>query len=312
MPEPYEPFIKANPGDLISDELWNDMQREVRKGIEERVEQALENVEKAASADSALESERIGGKTYEELKQDILDAVLQIIPTNTGYRRLYKVLNIGEQSVIEHGLKQCPLVDIYQLDYFQVACAEDDDKFAKYVTFYLYHSSEKKIKFKDSETGNFVTVEIEPKNGHPYKILLSDLLERLEVSYKPTTSLGDLETELWKKFFADPNDEFEDDQYCHSPWFERCCREEKSVQQLKASGDWNDLWFQVRPRKTINYPVGKVGESGTTPAPTQLQVEHFDFDTLGLTLLQEPPLPVPPGVKDISTEELKVMVLLKV
>jgi hypothetical protein len=62
------------------------------------------------------------------------------------------------------------------------------------------------------------------------------------------------------------------------------------------------------------------------PAPTNLEVVHFDFDTVGLKLLS---LPIYPGkwvnpktfgdtangeseMEKVAQEELKVMVLLKV
>ncbi|MHC4399434.1 MAG: hypothetical protein ACYTG0_07130 [Planctomycetota bacterium] len=326
----YVPFIEVTPGELITDELWHKMQIAVREGIDQRVLQAIEEIEKVVLAESALDTEKFEGKTLNDLKEEILEETIQHIPENTGYQRLYKILKVGEQTVIEHNLHQCPLVDVYQLDYFAVACAEDADKFKSFVTFYLYHSSEKKLKFKPADEVDFVTVEIEPKDGHAFKIPFSDMLDRLDVSYTPSSSLGDLETEFWKKFFAEPNDQFDDDQYCHSPWFERCCREEKPVKNLKKSGDWDDLWFQMRPRRTINYPVKFLAPepdmiSLNTPAPTQIQVDHFDFDTLGLTLLQAPPFGVPPVPPEAAPEpeapppeapeplsELKVMLLLKV
>src|SRR5262252_1693576 len=67
-----------------------------------------------------------------------------------------------------------------------------------------------------------------------------------------------------------PNDEFEEDQYCHSPWFEKCCGEQRTVGELKKRGDWDDIWFQMRPRKTINFPVPPTAETPLTPAPTQV------------------------------------------
>ena len=308
-------YIKREPGDLITAEDWNDLQVRVGEDIEKRVGAAIDDIESVLKSENA---EKLGGKTLDELKQEILDETLLHIPKKTGYQKLFKVLKLQEESVIEHSLKACPLVDIYQLDYFEAVCAEDKDKFTTNVNFYLYHSSEKKIR---DENGN--SIEIERRDGRPFKIQLNTMLKQLfgeDYVPDPEQSLGDLETEFWKKLFADPNDEFDDDQYCHSPWFERCCREEKTVKKLMSSGDCDDLWFQMRPRKTVNYPIGGSPVGAITPAPTQIQVDHFDFDSLGLTLLQNPPAPVPgppprgndgDGNVDPITE-LKVMVLLKV
>ena len=156
------------------------------------------------------------------------------------------------------------------------------------------------------------------------------MLERYEVNYTDCSSLGDLETEFWKAFFADPNDNNFVGQYCHSPWYERCCREERTVESLKKKGDWDDLWFQMRPRKTINYPYpGFVVDGGIDPipplpAPTQIQVVHFDFNTIGIKLLRSPHYDLcgqrcpivgeGDGEEDNNPckDELKVMLLLKV
>ena len=88
----------------------------------------------------------------------------------------------------------------------------------------------------------------------------------------------------------------------------------------------------MRPRKTINYspttipavdPPDPALPVLATPAPTMIHVVHFDFDNLGLTLAETPTLlphltaPVPSipnttGPDPITTDHLKVMVVLKV
>ena len=37
-------------------------------------------------------------------------------------KRIFKKLELCKEKVIVHGLKACPLVDVYQLDYFLVVC----------------------------------------------------------------------------------------------------------------------------------------------------------------------------------------------
>ena len=84
---------------------------QVQKGVE-----GIKSVEKAGDADT------LGGKTADQLTQDILEKVRQEIPKRTGYRLLFKrlkfddVKKVGEEKVIEHGLDACPLVDVYQLE----------------------------------------------------------------------------------------------------------------------------------------------------------------------------------------------------
>ena len=86
------------------------------------------------------------------------------------------------------------------------------------------------------------------------------MLARYNVEYNDGSSVGEIETEFWDALFAAPNDTFDDNQYTHSPWFDRCCREERTVKSLKQKGDWDDLWIKVVPRKTINF--GSVARSG--------------------------------------------------
>jgi len=201
-----------------------------------------------------------------------------------------------------------------------VVCSEDEEKEVMWVNYYLYHTSEKTLRFTSGGTPQ--TIEIE-RTGEPfYRIPFSDMLARYGVKYTDTSTLDDLETEFWKAFFADPNDEFDDDQYCHSPWFDRCCGDRRTVSDLKKAGNWDDVWFKMKPRKTINYlhagpPVPLPPPPAPPPlpsaSPTQIQVAHFDFNTLVLRLLA-PPVPQSdpdfPAPDPAKTPELKVMVLL--
>jgi hypothetical protein len=302
MPTETTPYITRNPGDLITAEDWNEMQRKIKEDIAAQVRDAIDKIDKVPNADNAAKLEN---KTTDELSEEILEKARQELPTRTGYRMLFKRLKSGEEKVIEHGLKAAPLVDVYQLDSFEVVCSEDEQKSSMEVNFYLYHSSEKKLKHEGK------SFEIESIDSHPYKIQFSDLLSLYQVKYTEASTLADVENEFWKALFAPPNDEFDDDQYCHSPWFDKCCCDLKTVEDLKKRGDWDDLWFQMRPRKTINYPLNS---NNPTPAPTQIQVAHFDFDNLGIKLVMNPILPTLEDQKGQvpSSNELKVMVLLKV
>ncbi|MGR9045805.1 MAG: hypothetical protein ACU83N_10945 [Gammaproteobacteria bacterium] len=295
------PYIPHNPGDLITAEDWNDLQNKIKDDIAKQIQDAIENLDNVPNADNAA---RLENKTADELSEEILEKAREELPARTGYRMLFKRLKTDEEKVIEHGLKAAPLVDVYQLDYFEVVCSEDDHKDKMWVNFYLYHSGEKKLKHGGAP------VEIESIDSHPYKIRFSDLLSLYQVKYTDNSSLADVENEFWKALFATPNDEFDDDQYCHSPWFDKCCCDMKIVEDLKKRGDWDDIWFQMRPRKTINYQW--TAGSTPTPAPTQIQVAHFDFDNLGIKLVANPVLPPAIGGPGLSNDELKVMVLLKV
>lgn len=316
----FDPYIERNPGDLISAGDWNQMQRLIQEDIDKKTKKAVEGIQQVPRAE---DSDKLEGSSKSDLIDEIVKKAVQEIRAKSGYQQIFKILRVGKEEIIKHDLHLHPLVDLYQLDYFQVVCCEDKQSSAMWTTFYLYHSSEKKLRF-GNEGVKPTAFEIQPTESQPFRIPFRDLLDRYKVEYTDDSSLGDLETEFWEAFFKAPNDEFDDDQYCHSPWFDRCCREQKSVRDLKRQGDWDELWFQMRPRKTINYtppaPEPNRNEAVTPEAPTQIQVTQYDFDTIGLTLLSRPSLPEAwfnqpddhPVEPLEDRDEIKLMVLLKV
>lgn len=316
MPNAYIPH---KPGELITAEDWNAMQGLIKQDIGSQIKQAVGEIKKVNRADDAGSLE---GKNLKQIEDEVLAKVFEQLPKRSGYQMLFKRLKKDEEKVIEHKLKACPLVDVYQLGYFKVVCSKDEQKSIAWVNFYLYHSTEKKIKFAGPPAESVV---IESSDGsHVYKIPFSDMLYRYDVQYTDDSSLADVINEFWKKFFADPNDDFDPDQYCHSPWFDRCCCvEEVSVGDIKKRQEWDDLWFQMRPKKTINYPLTTAGQPAPAAGPPatgfqfphNIQIAHFDFDALGIRLLADPVYPNPPFPPDdtvINTKEEKVMLLLKV
>jgi hypothetical protein len=315
------PYIPHNPGDLITSEDWNEMQKKVKEDIAKQIQDAVQKVDNVPNADNA---HKLENQTPEQLTKDILEKARQELPKRTGYKMLFKrlvwdaVKNKGEEKVIKHDLDAPPLVDICQLDYFKVVCASDEEKFEAWTNFYLYHTSEKKIRFTPAGSTTADTIEIEPKDGPPYRIAFSEMLSLYKVKYTETSSLDDLVNEFWKAFFTDPNDSFDENQFCNSPWFHKCCCDHRTVADLKRQGDWNDLWFQMRTSKNVIYFLadnesteGQFRTADITAAPTATQVVHFDFKTLGMKLLLAPNYPKEVA-EAINSNELPVMVLLKV
>jgi hypothetical protein len=322
MPTAPDPYVNTNPGDLITAQLFNGLQSTIKQDIADQIKKAVEAIK---NVDLSGDSAKLGGKTPKELEDEIIQKALAILPTRTGYRMIFKRLTKDDEKVIKHELKACPLVDVYQLDYFPVICAtgdEKDDRANARVNFYLYHSTEKKFKAITTPPPAVPsTFEIEPTDGkhHPFKIPFATMLHLFDVKYTDNSSLDDLETEFWKAFYRSPNDEFDTDQYCHSPWFEKCCGEKRSVATLKSRGDWDDIVFQMRPRKVVHFPKTPVddfpaatGRITLPSAQADVQVVHFDFDTIGVQLLGAPSYPTPLVPPITNTDELKVMLLLKV
>lgn len=287
MTETTAPYVDATPGDILTADNWNRLQELVHADIRATSQAAADGVTHVASADDAAHVE---GLDLAALTDEITKRVLDDVRGRTGYQQLFKVLKAGEVAVIEHGLGTAPLVDLYRLVYFEVATREDDETRASFATFYLCQAEERRVRVP-SAGGGRRAIDIQPPDGPDYGIPFKDMLTRYGVAYTDTSSLDDLETEFWQAFFAAPNDRFNDDQYSHSPWFERCCKEQQSVRQLKEKGDWDDILFLVQPRKTINFE----GTGELNPQPNDVGVQHLDNNRTALWFL-------PPTPADVGTE----------
>jgi hypothetical protein len=323
MTETTAPYVERAPGDLLTAEDWRAVQVKIYDDIRATSQQAADAVTHVASADDA---EHLDGKDLDGLTAEITRRVLDEVRGRSGYQQLFRILKDGETNVVEHGLGAAPLVDVYKLEYFQVVCREDDETYASFATFYLHHTSERRVRVKvprptgTSGETDTISVDIQPKDGPDLGIPFAEMLTRYRVEYTDTSTLDDLETEFWKAFLREPNDQFGDDQYCHSPWFERCCKQKTSVGQLKDNGDWNDIVFQMRPWKTVNFAGTSEGnnELQRPPAPANVAVAHLDNNRTSLWLVGPA---LHGGVHEAAIRdyigsafdsEVKVMVLLKV
>jgi hypothetical protein len=317
-----EVYIERAPGDLLTAEDWNDVQRKVYADIRDTAQKAADGVTRVPKADDA---DHLEGKDLAALTDEVARRVMDQLRGKTGYQQLFRILKADEISELEHGLGTAPLVDVYKLDYFAVVAREDDETRLAYATFYLHHSTERRVRVT-LEDGTRTSVDIQPPDFPDLGIPFADLLTRYHVPYTDTSTLDDLETEFWKAFFKAPNEQFGDDQYTHSPWFERCCKQKTTVAELKANGDWNDILFQFRPRKTVNYPVlGRNGLNLPNPRPANVVVQHLSNDRTAVWFVGQA-LVDPDTGEDQSVEskareyitpetfdnELKVMILLKV
>jgi hypothetical protein len=320
MATEFNAYIPRNPGDLLTAEDWNDVQRRIKEDIAQQIRDEVAKIKHVAQSDSA---HKLDDKTADELAKSILEQARQELPKRTGYSRIFKRLELGAETVIKHELGGYPLVDIYALHPFDVVCSEDDQKNQEQAYFFLYHQSERRIRFtpvgKEASPGP--GIEIEPSggaSGTPFRIAFADMLVYYNVQYNDSSTLEDLETEFWDAFLKDPNDQFDDAERCHSPWFDRNSGERRTVGELKSRGDWDEIWFKVVPRKTINALTGNElrqkidivvteGAGRDLSAPMNLEVVHYDFNTIGVTFLPHKRGEYPPAM-----EIQRVMLLLKV
>src|SRR3954463_5033250 len=117
MPELNNPYLERSPGDLITAEDWNSMQLRAGRAIGDTRRKAVEQLTRVQAAGNA---DKLGGKSLAEVVDEVLRRAVQEIRSDSGYRQLFKILRVGEDNIVKHDLHLCPLVDLYQLDYFQV------------------------------------------------------------------------------------------------------------------------------------------------------------------------------------------------
>jgi hypothetical protein len=334
------PYIPRNPGDMITAGDWNTMQVDVKEDIASQIQTAVGNIQSVPHADNA---DKLGGQTPDQLTKSILKQAEEILPKRTGYLRSFNRLLVGKEKIIKHNLKAMPLCDVYALDYFPAICADEENQLsAQWVNLFLYHTSERTIKFTPPGGTNKVSAVIEASDQIPFRVPFADLLTYYQVEITDTKSLDDLVNDFWTAFWGDPNDKFDSDQVGHSPWFKKCCDDSRNVKELKDRGDWDDLWLKMVPRKTINFtsiPAQDTQQAkpsscatkpqppqspdpstffDSTPTPTQIQVAHHNFDQIGIKLVSEPMYPISFLTDTFFTRpdnfacDYKLMVLLKV
>ena len=305
MSDEQKTYVEFKAGGIVSADEMNEMQSLICADIKAQVAEAIAALTEVPNAE---DSEKLAGETPQELLDRFLEKAMQEFPSHTGHLMAFKRLVHDEPKKIEHNLKVFPLVDVYELKPFPVVCAHDDDKHVEQVRIFLYHSSEKKIRNPNPDDGGPASITIEETDGEVFRIPLFELLDLLDVPYDDGSSLQDLEAEFWDKLFESPSDAFDPDEYCHSPWFERCCREERTVGSLKDKGDADELYATFRPQKTIN-PALTTGDGNlaTDRCPRDLTVSHLDFNTVSLRFVDPTA-----GGDQTETPALYVVALLKV
>lgn len=308
---PNEPYIKQVPGGVITAEANNSVQVMIKDDIQDQIAKAKEAIKKEG-VDKAGNADKLENKNIAQLKEEFLKAAEQLVAKRTGYRSYFRRINNKEDTVIEHKLLDYPVVDVYELEPIGDAiCSEDgelsqaDTPVESKILFYLHHASEWSVSKKLSD-GTAASRPIKMTLDPNFSIPFSEMLTHYGITPAGEETLDALETRFWQAFFAQNGEAFSpinDEATCHSPWFDRCCGDRRTYDQLTKAGEWDKLLFHVKPRKTINYQAAATG--GTViitqrSRPVLTQVSQYTFNKIGIKLL------------DQAISSLPVLIILKV
>ena len=109
-------YLEAKPGDLITAENWNELQRRVQKDIVDTTQKAVAGV---TDVNHAKDSDTLQGKTADQLATDIINSAVAAVHLQSGYQQIFTVLHYDPNKsaqdqpyhVIEHKLEVIKTAD---------------------------------------------------------------------------------------------------------------------------------------------------------------------------------------------------------
>jgi hypothetical protein len=275
------PYIPRNPGDLITAQDWDGMQVEIKKDMASRISASEEKI-KQSGVNHATDADEFAGKSAGQWTADLDDRYAPKIHDHEGltsYRRYMKRFTNDpgfDRLLLPHKLGRYPLVDAYELMPVVGTVNDQTQSFAGCKLFFYYGN-------EDADTYGLWAVAY--RDRVPLGLRFGPLLAELKVSYTDHTSIEDLLNDFWDALARDPNDRIP---HCHSPWTDESCERHRTVANLKSSGQWDDLYLAIRPRKlAIGSVVGGAGPGGMASTGI-VQVTHANYDTLLVEVAEFP------------------------
>jgi hypothetical protein len=259
------PFIAREPGDLITADDWNGMQRKIKDEIRAQTQAAREEL-KREGVDRADNADHFATMSESDLTDKLDERYAPKVHDHEGpsaYRRYIKEFTKDpglDKVLLEHGLGRFPLVDVYQL----LPVAPSKFPGCKLI-FYYGHADADELGLRE-RVGRSDWVYI----GIPFE----EVLRELGVEYSEDNQIEDVLNEMWDAFLRDPNDEIE---HCTTAWVDECCGERRTIRELKEAGDWDDLRLALRPRKC---GLGTFAMSTEAKTTCIVEVRQLTYSTL--------------------------------
>jgi hypothetical protein len=281
MTDDTSPYIPRNPGDLLTAKDWDDMQVDIKKDMTSRISASEQKI-KESGVNHAMDADEFAGKTADQWTAELDNRYAPKVHDHEGitsYRRYMKRFTNDpgfDRLLLPHKLGRYPLVDAYELMPAASTINDQTQSFASCKLFFYYGN-------EDADTYGLWAVAY--RDRVPLGLRFDPLLAELKVAYTDDTSIEDLLNDFWDALAKDPNDRIP---HCHSPWTDECCERHRTVAQLKSSGQWDDLYLGIRPRKIAVGSVVSTPEGGTIPGTGIVQVTQANYDTLLVEVVEFP------------------------
>jgi hypothetical protein len=254
------PYIQRNPGDPITAEDWNAMQVEVKNHIANCIAAVKDEIRKTG-VERADNSDRFATRSDTEWEQRLDERYAGRSHEHEGpsvYRRYIKRFSNQEgmrEVFLEHGIGRFPLVDLYQLD-----PVTQKSEFEHCKLLFYYGHEDRDAFGLDVAYG---------RTEHQLGLRFEAVLQELGLAYDGDDAIADVVDGMWRTFAADPNDEID---HCQTEWMNECCRENKTVDELKRAGQWEDFYVAIKPRKCET----TCGSASAAPPEARERVERYE------------------------------------
>src|SRR6476661_6544807 len=83
-------YLEAKPGDLITAENWNELQKRIHQDVVDTTQKAVSGV---TDVNHAKDSDKLDGKTAKELADEIVTRAVQEVHLQSGYQQIFTVLH---------------------------------------------------------------------------------------------------------------------------------------------------------------------------------------------------------------------------
>jgi hypothetical protein len=269
----FQPYIEAQPGELITAQAWNEVQVDVKKDIAAEISAAKDDI-RHTGVDKSKDSDEFGGKTPEEWTDELDQRYAPKVHDHEGqsvWRRYIKQFTPDvNEALLPHKLGRFPLVDVYEL--LRVTTKGDTKFAACKILFFSGHADTDDLGLRVQVYRDRVL------RGIPFEHMAAEV----GLQYTDDSSIADVVDDFWNQFMLDPNDEIE---HCQTGWIDDCCEKNRTVGELKKAGDWDDLFIGLNPRKCgvgadLNVAPANVDPVQVNRPVCRVDVAQANYDTL--------------------------------